>query len=94
MMSNNINYQQIYEQEVSEVVKSSLEKPSRFYELSNYDRQFIEELIDIGYRRAVEDALDPDVMEDTANLAAEMGTQLYNFANLVQTYLQPPADEP
>ena len=87
-MSKNINYQQIYEQELSEGVKTSLEKTSRFFELSHQDRMFVEELIDSGYRRAIEDALDPEVLTDTASLAGEMGTQLYHFANLLQTYVE------
>ena len=89
----NINYQQIYEEEVSDHLKASLEKPSRFYELSSQDRLLVEELIDIGYRRAIEDALDPEVLSETALLAGEMGTQLYNFSNLIAAYLQPPNDE-
>ena len=36
---------------------------------------------------SVKDALDPDVLNDTAALAAEMGTQLYNFANVIGEYL-------
>ena len=87
-MATNINYQQIYEQELSEGVKASLEKTSRFFELSHQDRMFVEELIDSGYRRAIEDALDPEVLNDTASLAGEMGTQLYHFANLLQTYVE------
>ena len=47
----------------------------------------VEELIDAGYRRAVEDALDTEVLGETAALAGEMGTQLYNFANMIQSYL-------
>ena len=35
----------------------------------------------------MKDALDPDVLNDTAALAAEMGTQLYNFANVIGEYL-------
>ena len=89
-MTSNINYQQIYEEELSDQIKTSLEKSSRFYELSAQDRRLVEELVDIGYQRAVADALDPEVLEETAGLAADMGTQLYNFANLVQAYLQPP----
>ena len=37
--------------------------------------------------RAVEENLDTSVLEETAALAAEMGTQLYNFANMLATYL-------
>ena len=60
----------------------------RFYELSHHHRMLVEELVDIGYRRALEDALDPELLGDTASLAGEMGTQLYNFANMLQAYLQ------
>ena len=87
MSNTKINYQQIYEQEVSEHLRSSLEKADRFYELSHQDRMFVEELIDLGYRRAMEDALDPLVLADTASLAGEMGNQLFNFANMLQAYL-------
>lgn len=86
-MSNNINYQSIYENEVSSNLLESLERPSRFYELSSQDRMLVEELIDAGYRRAIEEALDTEVLGETADLAGEMGTQLYNFANLLQSYL-------
>jgi hypothetical protein len=85
--STTINYQQIYETEITGFIRSSLELPDRFYELSHQHRLLIEELIDVGYRRAVEDALNPEVLADTAALAAEMGTQLYNFANMMQAYL-------
>ena len=87
MKTNTINYQQIYEQEVSDSLKESLERSERFFELSHQDRLLVEELVDAGYRRAVEDALNPEVLADTASLAGEMGTQLYNFANMVQSYL-------
>ena len=86
-MNNTINYQQIYEEEVSHTTKQALERPERFYELSNQDRMLIEELVDIGYQRAIDDVLDPDILNDTATLAGEMGTQLYNFANMLQAYL-------
>jgi hypothetical protein len=86
-MATNINYQQIYEEELSHTVRDSLERSERFFELSHQDRMLIEELIDLGYKRAVEDALDPEVLQETAALAGEMGTQLYNFANLLQDYV-------
>ncbi len=83
-----INYQQIYEDEVSDPNRESLEWSPRFYELSHQQRMIIEQLIDAGYRRALEDALDPSLLEDTAALAGEMGTQLYNFANMLNTYVE------
>ena len=87
-MSNTINYQSIYDNEISSHLKESLEKADRFFELSHEERMLVEELVDIGYRRALEEALDPEVLADTASLAGEMGTQLYNFANMLQVYLK------
>lgn len=84
----NINYQQIYEEEISDNIKTSLEMTDRFFELSHQQRMLVEELVDIGYRRALEDALNPELLADTAALAGDMGTQLYNFANMLQAYLQ------
>ena len=47
----------------------------------------MEELVDLGYQRALEDALNPEVLEETAILSGEMGTQLYNFSNMIQNFL-------
>ena len=87
MTKEMINYQQIYEDELAETIKDSLELPRGFYELSHQKRMLVEQMIDAGYQRAVEDVLDPEVMNDTAALAAEMGTQLYNFANMISECL-------
>ena len=84
-----INYRQVYEEELTHTIKESLEKPRFFADLSHQERMMVEELIDIGYRQAIADALDTEVLAETAALAGEMGTQLYHFANLVQQYLQP-----
>ena len=88
-----INYQQVYEEDIDSGIKSSLEMSDRFFELSHQQRMLIEDLIDIGYKRAIEDALDPEVLADTAALAGDMGTQLYNFANLINSYLPNPDGE-
>ena len=82
-----INYQQIYEDELPDTVKDALELPRGFYELKDQTQQMVEKMIDAGYSRAVEDALDQEVLNDTAALAAEMGTQLYHFANVIGEYL-------
>lgn len=86
-MNEEKKYQRIYEDEVSDNLKDSLEMPDRYYDLSHQQRMFITELVDIGNRTAVEENLDTSVLEETAALAAEMGTQLYNFANMLATYL-------
>ena len=83
----NINYQQIYEDEVTGNLKDSLEWPSRFFDLSSQHRMVVEELIDIGYRRALEEALDPEILEATRDLSVEMADQLYNFANMMSAHL-------
>ena len=72
---NNINYRQVYEEELTHTIKESLEKPRFFADLSHQERMMIEELIDIGYKRAISDALDAEVLSETAALAGEMGTQ-------------------
>ena len=87
-MRPSINYQQIYEEELSHSVRDAREKPDRFFELSHQDRLMVEELVDIGYRRAIEEALEPELLEDTAALSADMAAQLYNFANMLKVYLQ------
>ena len=84
---NTINYQQIYEDEVSDSIKDSLEKPSRFHDLSSHERMLVEELIDIGYQRAVEDALDPTVLEEMSELSIEMGAQLTSLAEVLKSYI-------
>jgi len=86
-MINKINFQQIYEEELEPSLKQSLEWSDRFYELSHQHRLLVEDLVTIGYQRALEDALGPELLADTAALAGEMGTQLYNFANMLQSYL-------
>jgi hypothetical protein len=87
MTHHNINYQQIFEEELNDTTKESADFTARFYELSNEKRMLAEELIDAAYKRALEDLLDPEVISDTVSLAGEMGTQLYNFANMLQAYL-------
>ena len=83
-----INYQRIYEEELSGNLKESLGLGERYFESSADHQRLVEELVDAGYRLAVGEALDREVLEDTAELAGDMGTQLYNFANLLQSYLQ------
>ena len=84
---HNINYQQIYEEEISANLKESLEKPSRFFELSHQDRMMVEELIDVGYRRCLEDALNVDVLLETAELSEEMAGQLTSFSHVLKSYI-------
>ena len=93
-MTHNINYQRIFEEELNHVVRENAGMGDRFFELTNSQRMFVESLVDIAYEQAVSDALDPEVLNETADLAGEMGTQLYNFSNLIAAYLQPPSEEP
>ena len=44
----------------------------------------------INYRQLFEDDLDSatkEVLAETAELSGEMGTQLYNFSNMLQSFL-------
>jgi len=82
------NYQQIYEELLTVQTKEALEFPDRFFDLSVQQRRLIEELLDLGHQTAVEDALDPEILAETMELSGEMGTQLYNFANMISGHLQ------
>tara|TARA_B100000287_G_scaffold367277_1_gene362940 strand:+ start:169 stop:453 length:285 start_codon:yes stop_codon:yes gene_type:complete len=82
-----INYQQIYEEEVSDSVKTSLEKTGRFFELSSQERLLVEDLVDAGYQRAIEDNLDTDILTETIAVADEMATQLSQFADMLKSFV-------
>jgi hypothetical protein len=84
---NTINYQQIFEEELDDVTKELMNFATTYFDLPQEQRRLVEELVDIGYRRALEDALDPEVLAETAELSGEMGTQLYNFSNMIQSFL-------
>ena len=86
-MNEETKYQRIYEEELSSHLKESLELPGRFYELSHQQRLMIIELVDLGSQMAITENLNGEVLQDTALLAADMGTQLYNFANMLNSYL-------
>ncbi len=86
-MNEETKYQRLYEEELSSHLKESLELPDRFYELSHQQRLMIVELVDLGSQLAITENLDGEVLQDTAVLAADMGTQLYNFANMLNGYL-------
>jgi len=86
-MTTTINYQQIFEDEVDNVTKDLMNLSTQYSELPQETQRFVEELLDLGYQRALEDALDPEVLAETVELSGEMGTQLYNFANMLQSFL-------
>jgi hypothetical protein len=85
-MTTDDNYKRIYEDEMSNTIKDSLEMPRFFSELSHQMRMFVGELVDQGARQATEAVLDPEIMTETAELAADMGSQLYQFANMLRSY--------
>jgi hypothetical protein len=80
-------YQRIYEDVLTDSLKDTLELPDRFYDLSHHQRDLVIQLTDAGFDLAIEESLDPAVLEETAALAAEMGTQLYSFANMLSQFL-------
>ena len=82
-----INYQQIFEDEMDSVTKDLMNLPTQYGDLPQETQRFVEELVDLGYRRAMEDALDPEILAETVELSGEMGTQLYNFSNMLQSFL-------
>jgi hypothetical protein len=87
MSSNTINYQRIYEEELNQTTLDSLELPRGFYELSSHHRLLFEQLVDIGYQQALTDALDPGVLDDTADLSLEMANQLSSFSDMLRAYV-------
>jgi len=83
----NINHQQVYEDEIEEVTKELLNYPRRFNELSHEAQRFVEDLIAAGYQRALADALDPVVLEETSALSKEMSSQLSSMSSLIESFL-------
>ena len=82
-----LNYQQIFEEEMNRTTVESLGMSPHFHDLSDHERRFIEELVDLGFRSAIKEALDPEILQETVILSAELGGQLYNFANMLSDHL-------
>tara|TARA_B100000900_G_scaffold344229_1_gene308247 strand:- start:1159 stop:1443 length:285 start_codon:yes stop_codon:yes gene_type:complete len=82
-----INFQQIYEDNIEDVTKELLQLPRHYIDLSHESKRFIEDLLTAGYERALEDALDPTVLEETSALSKEMSSQLDSFSELVNSFL-------
>ena len=83
----NINFQQIYEDEIEGVTKELLTYPHRYAELNHETKRLVDDLVTAGYQRALADALDPAVLEETSILSKEMSTQLDSMANLIESFL-------
>ena len=86
-MNNKVNIQQVYEDEIEEVTKELLSYPRHFNELSHEARRFVEDLISAGYQRALTDALDPAILEETSVPSKEMSNQLSSMSDLIETFL-------
>jgi len=83
----NVNFQQIYEDEIEEVTKELLTYPRHYNELTHEAQRFVEDLIAAGYQRALADALDPVVLEETSALSKEMSNQLSSMSDLIESFL-------
>ena len=83
----NVNFQQIYEDEIEEVTKELLTYPRHYNELTHEAQRFVEDLIAAGYQRALADALDPAILEETSALSKEMSNQLSSMSDLIETFL-------
>ena len=83
----NVNFQQIYEDEIEEVTKELLTYPRHYNELTHEAQRVVEDLIAAGYQRALADALDPAVLEETSALSKEMSNQLTSMSDLIETFL-------
>ena len=82
-----VNFQQIYEDEIEEVTKELLTYPRHYNELTHEALRFVEDLIAAGYQRALADALDPAVLEETSALSKEMSNQLSSMSDLIESFL-------
>jgi hypothetical protein len=86
-MTATINFQQIYEDEIEDVTKELLQLPRHYSDLSHESQRFVQDLLTAGYDRALKDALDPTVLEETSALSQEMSIQLESFSTLVDSFL-------
>tara|TARA_R100000734_G_C3314352_1_gene105915 strand:+ start:770 stop:1030 length:261 start_codon:yes stop_codon:yes gene_type:complete len=82
-----INYSQVYGDEIDEVVKDNAELPRHFSDLSPEIQRLFEVAVDAGYQRALEDALDPELLEETSTFSLEMSEQLSQFASFLDRFL-------
>tara|TARA_R100001510_G_C7639232_1_gene196964 strand:- start:545 stop:826 length:282 start_codon:yes stop_codon:yes gene_type:complete len=83
----NINFKQLYEDDIEDVTKELMKYPRYFGDLPHEVQRFVEDLVSAGYQRALADALDPTVLEETKELSREMSTQLSSMADLVESFL-------
>tara|TARA_R110002074_G_scaffold195277_1_gene361498 strand:+ start:428 stop:709 length:282 start_codon:yes stop_codon:yes gene_type:complete len=83
----NVNFQQIYEDEIEEVTKELLTYPRHYNDLTHEAQRFVGDLIAAGYQRALADALDPLVLEETSALSKEMSNQLSSMSDLIESFL-------
>ena len=82
-----LNFQQVYEETIEDMTKELLHLPRHYVDLSNDQRRLVDDLLDAGYQQAIEDALDPTVLEETSELAKEMSNQLASFSGLIESFL-------
>ena len=91
-MTTTTNYRMIYENDISQTTKDSLEMPRLYSDLSHSMRLFVEHSVDAGMKLATDQALNPEILHDTSDLASEMAAQLYSFANLINGHLRQDCD--
>ena len=85
MTSPTLNYQLIYEELIPEAAKDALDLPTSYGDVSENFKRLLVEVADAASKQTTDLFLDPEVMADTASLAAEMGSQLYHFANMIHS---------
>ena len=83
----NINFQHVYDDEVEDVTKELMKLPRRYAELPPEVQRLVEDLVLGGYQRALADALDPVVLEETSALSKEMSNQLSSMSDLIESFL-------
>ena len=85
MNNPTLNYQLIYEEIIPQAAKDALELPTAYADVEENFKRLLVEVADAASQQTTDFVLDPEVMADTASLAAEMGSQLYHFANMIHS---------
>ena len=91
MSDTSLNYQLIYEEIITQQAKDTMELPMIYSDLNQNLRRFLEEFADASAQQATDLVLDPEIMAETASLAAEMSTQLHQFASMLTAHTDDPA---
>ena len=78
-----LDYRQIYEDKVRETLKTSLEMPRFYADFSHQMKMFIEEVADAAVDEAHRQSLDPENLQDVAELIVDTSRQLEDLVKVL-----------